>query len=199
MAKRSDEHQKLLQHEPEIASLWDAWVEKNAAAFSGPPLALFLLFWSDAWVLSLEEEPFEWVWFDFDHLVEQSSSEWAAGPDAPMILLIDDTTDFPTRGAPLLEACGFRVTSTEDPNQGVQIICRIRPNVLVIDGNVAHNLPPATLSKLREHADDDGMKIIVADPDNLSGPDAKLLRPDAEMRLMHAYEDLFKALARFLV
>ncbi len=74
----------------------------------------------------------------------------------------------------------------------------IRPDVLVIDGRVAHNLPPATLSKLREHADDSEMKIIVDEPNNISGPDAKLLRPDAEMRLMHAYEDLFKALARFL-
>ena len=116
-----------------------------------------------------------------------------------MILLIDDTTDFPIRGATLLEACGFRVTSTADPNQGVQMVGTIRPNVLVIDGNVAHNLPAATLSKLRDHADDNGMRIIVAEPDNLSGPDAKLLRPDAEMRLMHAYEDLFKALARFLI
>jgi len=74
----------------------------------------------------------------------------------------------------------------------------IRPDVLVIDGRVAHNLPPATLSKLREHADDSEMKIIVDEPNNISGPDTKLLRPDAEMRLMHAYEDLFKALARFL-
>lgn len=90
-------------------------------------------------------------------------------PRRPVVLIVDDDEDAREALARFLEGCGLDVVTAADAEEGLDLVPKFRPNVLILDICLPGMNGLQMLDRIRRHPLRAGMAVLVLTGHDLAG------------------------------